>query len=63
MIRLMPVPQGWEALERHLLEWHDIPLPVVEVLNHDDAKKVHADLHRPNTHLNYGGRPKRHEHT
>lgn len=57
MIRLLPVPDGWDALERHLLDWHGLDLAQVNALDADGARRLHAYQHSEHVSM-----ARRHEH-
>lgn len=57
MIRLVPVPEGWDACERHLIDWHGLEVSQTATLDADAARRLHAHHHRERI-----AQRRRHEH-
>lgn len=57
-MKTVPAPEGWVALERHLLDGHTIAESVLDALTSHEHRTLHRALH----HLTFPHQGKRADH-
>ncbi len=56
---VLPVPAGWNELDKHLIDWHGFDSSYVDDIDSDRAREVHAWAHRERIFA--GGRSHSHD--
>lgn len=60
-MRLVPIPDGWDELSRHLIEEHELDPRTVDAWDAETMRVAHAQRHKL-SRWQQTGRERRHEH-